>query len=300
MMLRFSKKAVWSKQALLNFQNTQIMSNVSVMPICPHHRQYPESVWAVKKYCFGIGINLDNNCYNCLAWQKTVRHDVSWVWLGQIGIDVKMICWAKITTKPRQAQKIARGMPIPSPPSQSGCQPRHPCLPSDLHPLPGRLPKLPRLATEAPAPWQTLAHAGKRGKSRSCLAHSANNYATFNQRITSPQSQHIAPNFQRELAWVWHFEFENEDWWGIQSTTGKRAGINGDCVGKTLISWKESWNYKDRKRVCFESKMRSKLVRSRHEIQKYNVASKHRFTLENGGEVERVGVEFKVRKPLNL
>ena len=26
------------------------MSNIFVMPICPHHRQYPESVWAVKKY----------------------------------------------------------------------------------------------------------------------------------------------------------------------------------------------------------------------------------------------------------
>ena len=77
------------------------MSNVFVMPICPHHRQYPGSVWAVKKYCFefGIGINLDNNCYNCLVWQKTVRHDVSWVWLGQIGTDVKMICWTKPSYK---------------------------------------------------------------------------------------------------------------------------------------------------------------------------------------------------------
>ena len=99
MMLRFSKKAVWSKQTLFKFQNTQIMSNVFVMPICPHHRQYPGSVWAVKQYCFGIGINLDNNCYSCLAWQKTIWQDVSWVWLGQIGIGVKMICWAKTSYK---------------------------------------------------------------------------------------------------------------------------------------------------------------------------------------------------------
>ena len=105
MMIRFSKKAVWSKQALFKFQNTQIMSNVVVMPICPHHRQYPGSVWAVKKYCFGIGINLDNNCYSCLAWHKTIWHDASWVWLGQIGIceniDVVLLNRLEITTDNR-------------------------------------------------------------------------------------------------------------------------------------------------------------------------------------------------------
>ena len=55
-------------------------------------------------------------------------------------------------------------------------------------------------------------------------------------------------------------------------------------MGKTLIIllFFLKRNFKDRKRVCFESKMRSKLVRSRDEIQKYNVESQNRFTLENG------------------
>ena len=85
------------------------MGKSSVMHIWHHaKKQHPGSVWSVKKYCFGIGINLHNNCC-CLVWQKTVRHDVSWVWLGQIGIGVKMICWAKTSYKTVTSTKNRSG-----------------------------------------------------------------------------------------------------------------------------------------------------------------------------------------------
>ena len=111
MMLRFSKKAV---RALFKFQNTQIMTTFFVMPICPHRRQYPGSVWAVKKYCFEFGIGTNLATIVTVVWLDKRLFDKMSVGCGsaKLVLASKWFAERKLATKPWQTQKIARGMMI--------------------------------------------------------------------------------------------------------------------------------------------------------------------------------------------
>ena len=97
MMLRFAKKWASTFQISKHTNNEQIFRNAHL----PASQTISRIRLGGQKVLLWVW-NWDqsgNNCYNCLAWQKTIWRDVSWVWLGQIGIGVKMICWAKTSYK---------------------------------------------------------------------------------------------------------------------------------------------------------------------------------------------------------
>jgi hypothetical protein len=48
-----------------------------------------------------------------MVWQNAIWHDIIWVWLGHVALDVKMICSTKINYKAVEISKVARGMMFP-------------------------------------------------------------------------------------------------------------------------------------------------------------------------------------------